>query len=115
MLVLALVGVALLGIAGLASATVVSSESDVHALVSRRQLALDRATVAMIAALRGHASSWQAFPLGPVLNLADEAGVALRIRDSAGIWSVPRRTSPASARAASPGSRWSWTGTQSVT
>lgn len=83
-LVLALVGVALLGIAGLASATVVSSESDVHALVSQRQLALDRATVAMIAALRRHASSWQAFPLGPVLNLADEAGVAIRIRDSAG-------------------------------
>jgi two-component system, OmpR family, sensor histidine kinase BaeS len=84
MLMLACVGVALLGIAGLACATVVTSESDVHSLVSRRQVAVDHAGAAIVGALRKHSRSWRTFPLGPVLNLADQAGVAIRIQDRAG-------------------------------
>src|SRR5260370_32247417 len=84
MLMLACVGVVLLGIAGLACATVVTSESDVHSLVSRRQVAVDRAGAATVVALWRHSRSWRTFPLGPVLNLADQAGVAIRIQDRAG-------------------------------
>ena len=85
MLVPACVGLALLGIAGLAGATVVTSDSDVHSLESRRQVQLDRAAAAVVGAMWKHSRSWRAFPLEPVLELADKAGVAVRIRDRAGV------------------------------
>lgn len=55
-------GMAWLGITGLASATVDTSESDVHALVSKRQVALDRAVAAMIGACGDIRAAGEPFP-----------------------------------------------------
>ena len=54
-------------------------------LETRRQVQLDRAAAAVLGAMWKHSSSWRAFPLEPVLELADEAGVAICIRDRAGV------------------------------
>jgi two-component system, OmpR family, sensor histidine kinase BaeS len=47
-------------------------------------VAVDRAGAAIVVALWRHSRSWRTLPFGPVLNLADQVGVAIRIQDRAG-------------------------------
>ncbi len=83
-LALAFVGVALLAIATLAGIAAATSAEDVSELVSRHQVALDRAAAAAAGAIWRHEGKWDSAALGPLLYLADEAGTAVQVRDSAG-------------------------------
>jgi signal transduction histidine kinase len=81
---LAFVGVALLTVTTLAGIAAATSAEDVSELVSRHQVALDRAAAASAGAIWRHSRSWDGVSLRPLLYLADEAGIAVQVRDSAG-------------------------------
>ena len=88
---LAFVGVALLAITVLAGIAAATSAEDVSELVSRHQVALDRAAATAAGAVWGHEVKWSSGDLGPLLYLADKAGAAVQVKDAAG---HPVGTSP---------------------
>lgn len=83
-LALAFVGVALAAIAALAGLTAVNAAADVSRLVRRQQADLTHAVAAAAATAWDRKDNWAGADLSPLLDLAGQVGVGVRVQDAAG-------------------------------